>query len=495
MQNHGIIVAADAPSLIDERSAWLATTVRAAMEAAASGAAVAEANPAGMNPERARALIDTIAPALRGLLAGDGPFRMVTFDASPLAATFTASPAGRSVVLGGPMTPDQIVYAGSWPLLFDVPPEIAPDDVGAKLGARLAAHAASHGALPIVVIVPGLGLFAAGDTWEQASTARHVYLDSLRVARGAIALGGHRPLADDERTFIEAWEAETYRKGVAAGTPSTGRVAGKVAIVTGAAQGFGLAIAADLVAEGAHVVLADLNAGLAESNARDLEARYGAGRASAVAMNVMDEQSVADGFHATVARYGGLDLLVSNAGVLRAGGVTSQPVADFDLVTKVNYRGYFLGVRFAAPIMARQHRVRPESWSDIVEINSKSGLVGSSRNSAYAGSKFGGLGLTQSFALELVGDGIKVNAICPGNFLDGPLWADPETGLFVQYLREGKVPGARTLDDVRRFYESRVPMGRGCTPADVLVALYYLVAQRYETGQALPVTGGQVMLS
>ena len=170
MQNHGIIVAADAPSQVDERSAWLATTVHAAMEAAASRAAVAEADPAGMDPDRARALVDAIAPALRGLLAGDGPFRMVTFDASPLAATFTASPAGRSVVLGGPMTPDQIVYTGSWPLLFDVPPEIAPDDVGAQLGARLAAHAASHGALPIVVIVPGLGLFAAGDTWEQAST-------------------------------------------------------------------------------------------------------------------------------------------------------------------------------------------------------------------------------------------------------------------------------------------------------------------------------------
>ena len=495
MQNHGIVVAADAPSRVDERSAWLATTVRAALHASAAREAVAGAAPAGTDPDRARALVDAIAPALRGLLAGDGPLRVVTFDASPLAATFTASPAGRSVVLGGPMTPDQIVYAGSWPLLLDVPSELSPDDASALLGARLVAHAAAHVALPIVVIVPGLGLFAAGDTWEQASTARHVCLDSLRVAQGAIALGGVRPLADHERAFIEAWEAEAYRKGVAAGTPPTGRVAGKVALVTGAAQGFGLAIAADLVAEGAHVVLADLNAVLAESNARELEARYGAGRASAVAMDVMDEQSVADGFHATVVRYGGLDVLVSNAGVLRAGGVTSQPVADFDLVTKVNYRGYFLGVRFAAPIMARQHRVKPESWSDIVEINSKSGLVGSSRNSAYAGSKFGGLGLTQSFALELVGDGIKVNAICPGNFLDGPLWADPETGLFVQYLREGKVPGARTLDDVRRFYESRVPMGRGCTPADVLVALYYLVAQRYETGQALPVTGGQVMLS
>jgi rhamnose utilization protein RhaD (predicted bifunctional aldolase and dehydrogenase)/NAD(P)-dependent dehydrogenase (short-subunit alcohol dehydrogenase family) len=499
MQNHGIIVAADRPSEIDERSAWLVETVRAAMDAppAGDGSASGEATatPAAIEADRARLLVDAIGPSLRGLLAGDNTFRVVAFDGAPLAAAFTATTAGRGVVLGGPLTPDQIVYTGSWPLLLDLPPEIAPDHVASLLRERLAAHVASRGSLPIVVVVPGLGLFAAGDTWDQASTARHVYLDSLRVARGAIALGGVRALADGERAFIEAWEAEAYRKGVAAGAPPTGRVAGKVALVTGAAQGFGLAIAADLVAEGAHVVLADVNAALAEANARDLEVRYGPGRATAVAMNVMDEQSVADGFHATVVRYGGLDLLVSNAGVLRAGGVMSQPVADFDLVTKVNYRGYFLGVRFAAPIMARQHHVRPDAWSDIVEINSKSGLVGSSRNSAYAGSKFGGIGLTQSFALELVGDGIKVNAICPGNFLDGPLWADPDSGLFVQYLREGKVRGAKTIDDVRHFYEARVPMGRGCTPADVLVALYYLVAQRYETGQALPVTGGQVMLS
>ncbi len=499
MQNHGIIVAADRPSEIDERSAWLVETLRAAMDAAQTGdesaPGEATATPAAIESDRARLLVDAMAPSLRGLLAGGSAFRVVTFDDAPLAGAFTATTAGRGAVLGGPLTPDQIVYTGSWPLLLDLPTEIAPADVASLLRERLVAHVASRGSLPIVVVVPGLGLFACGDTWDQASTARYVYLDSLRVARGAIALGGVRALADGERAFIEAWEAEAYRKGVAAGAAPTGRVAGKVALVTGAAQGFGLAIAADLVAEGAHVVLADVNAALAEANARDLEERYGPGRASAVAMNVMDEQSVADGFHATVVRYGGLDLLVSNAGVLRAGGVTSQPVADFDLVTKVNYRGYFLGVRFAAPIMARQHHVKPDAWSDIVEINSKSGLVGSSRNSAYAGSKFGGIGLTQSFALELVGDGIKVNAICPGNFLDGPLWADPDSGLFVQYLREGKVPGARTIDDVRHFYEARVPMGRGCTPADVLVALYYLVAQQYETGQALPVTGGQVMLS
>ncbi|MBL7040727.1 MAG: SDR family oxidoreductase, partial [Pirellulaceae bacterium] len=149
----------------------------------------------------------------------------------------------------------------------------------------------------------------------------------------------------------------------------------------------------------------------------------------------------------------------------------------------------------AAPIFATQHKANSACMSDIIQINSKSGLVGSNRNAAYAGSKFGGIGLTQSFALELIAEGIKVKSICPGNLLDGPLWSDPESGLFVQYLRTGKVPGAKAIDDVRRAYEAKVPMGRGCTTADVMKAIYYLIEQQYETGQALPVTGGQVMLS
>ena len=132
--------------------------------------------------------------------------------------------------------------------------------------------------------------------------------------------------------------------------------------------------------------------------------------------------------------------------------------------------------------------------SDIIQINSKSGLAGSNRNFAYAGAKFGGIGLVQSFALELVGEGIKVNAVCPGNFFEGPLWADAEKGLFVQYLNAGKVKGAKTVEDVKRYYESRVPMNRGCRVPDVARAILYIMEQEYETGQAVPVTGGQEML-
>lgn len=132
--------------------------------------------------------------------------------------------------------------------------------------------------------------------------------------------------------------------------------------------------------------------------------------------------------------------------------------------------------------------------ADVIQINSKSGLSGSRRNFAYAGGKFGGIGLTQSFALELAPDRIKVNSVCPGNFYDGPLWSDPETGLFVQYLNAGKVPGAKTVDDVKQFYLNQTPIQRGCTVKDVVKGVIYLIDQEFETGQALPVTGGQIML-
>ena len=354
-------------------------------------------------------------------------------------------------------------------------------------------------------LVAGLAPTLRGLLGEGRSLPRLSFSDG-DVAPGPGNLVLSAAEADDPSTAVDAYRVQTGAAPERVVVPGAGaflvdrsqpagRVGGRVALVTGAAQGFGLAIAEGLVTEGAFVVLADLNIALAEANARRLSDEAGDDRAIAIRMDVTDETSVTGGVAAIVRRFGGLDLVVSNAGVLRAAGVITQPVADFDLVTRVNYRGYFIVVKHTAPVMARQHQANAEWWGDIIEINSKSGLQGSSRNSAYAGSKFGGIGLTQSFALELVGDGIKVNAICPGNFLDGPLWSDPQNGLFVQYLREGKVPGAKTVNDVRHAYEAKVPMGRGCNPADVLEALLYLVAQQYETGQALPVTGGQVMLS
>ena len=269
-----------------------------------------------------------------------------------------------------------------------------------------------------------------------------------------------------------------------------GRLAGKISIVTGAAQGFGKGIAEELYKEGATVVIADMNVPLAEQVAQELGER-----ACAIAVNVADEESVAHMVAETVERYGGLDLMLSNAGVVRSGPIAQMEKKDFDFVTNINYTGFFLCAKYAAIIMQAQHEADPDAMFDIITLNSKSGLEGSNKNFAYAGSKFGGIGLTQSFALELCAYNIKVNAVCPGNFLDGPLWSDPERGLFVQYLKAGKVPGAKTVEDVRRYYEAKVPMNRGCLPLDVARAVMYCVEQKYETGQAIPVTGGQVMLN
>ena len=269
-----------------------------------------------------------------------------------------------------------------------------------------------------------------------------------------------------------------------------GRLNGKIVIVTGAAQGFGKGIAEEMYKEGASVVIADLNAALAQEVAQALGER-----AVSVAVNVADEESVAQMVQQTVEHFGGVDVLVNNAGIVRSGPLEKLEKDDFDLVTQVNYTAYFLCTKYVSAIMKAQHAADPDWFGDIIAVNSKSGLEGSNKNFAYAGSKFGGIGLTQSFALELCPYNIKVNSVCPGNYLDGPLWCDPEKGLFVQYLHAGKVPGAKTVEDVKRFYEAKVPMNRGCFPVDVARAIFYAIEQKYETGQALPVTGGQVMLN
>ena len=489
MANHGLVVSGETPDEIRAHTDWLFQELERMLEPTRS------MEPFGvvltLDAVRARELVNTIAPALRALLSSGEALKVVTLDDSPSTMRLAGGSDGEALTALGPLCPDQIVYCKSFPLWFE---DTASGDPVERLTHAVGEYRRQYQTLPNVVLVKGLGLFAAGDTWAAADAVRQVYKDAIDVMAGAAGLGGVQCLGGRLRRFIEDWEVESYRREVASSGHRAGRVAGKVALVTGAAQGFGLQIAQDLVAQGAHVAMADVNDAGARAAAGALSQESGEGRAIGLQVDVADAASVDELIHQVVRAYGGLDLLVSNAGVLRAASVKTQAERDFDLSTAVNYKGYFLCVQKAVPVMAIPRRVRPGYWSDIVQINSKSGLAGSEKNFAYAGSKFGGVGLTQSFALELVADGIKVNSVCPGNLLDGPLWSDPQTGLFVQYLNAGKVPGAQTLDDVKKYYTDKVPMRRGCTTADVMKAVYYLVEQDYETGQALPVTGGQVML-
>lgn len=286
------------------------------------------------------------------------------------------------------------------------------------------------------------------------------------------------------------------------GTTNAPKVAGragvvnnKVCVVTGGAQGFGEGIVRELIKHGALVFIADMNVAGAKKLAIELNKQEGRTVAFGISVNVTDEASVKNMVDEMVKTVGGIDLFISNAGVLKAGSVKEMTLKDFEFVTDVNYIGFFLCTKHVAPVMEAMNQPHGNYFTDIISISSKSALEGSNKNGAYAGSKFGSVGLVQSFAKELVADNTKVNTVCPGNFFDGPLWSDPEKGLFVQYLNTGKVPGAKTIDDVKHHYEAQVPMNRGCDGEDVTKAILYAVEQKYETGQAIPVTGGQVMLN
>lgn len=413
-------------------------------------------------------IIAKFAPKLRSWLSSDG-------------RRLTVTSSNSFDVAKGPLTPDHVVYAKSFALFSDQLNRTEVDNFE-KL----------HKYKPLVVSVPKKVTFCAGETLKDAMTCLELAQDAALVEKLTGACGGANYLNPSQRSFIENWEVESYRKKIA--SSSGGRLAGKIVAITGAAQGFGLGIACELAKEAATIAVCDINIEGAKKASQEIQSLTG-NKYSAfpITGNIADEISVEKMLHEIVKLCGGIDVFVANAGVLKAGSVKTLNKKDWDFVTAVNYSGYFLCAKYASIIMSIQN-TEGGDFSDIIQINSKSGLVGSSKNAAYSGGKFGGIGLTESFALELIEDKIKVNSICPGNFYEGPLWSDPVNGLFIQYLKSGKVPGAKTVKDVKKFYEAKVPMGRGCYPSDVAKAIIYCVEQKYETGQAIPVTGGQVML-
>lgn len=259
------------------------------------------------------------------------------------------------------------------------------------------------------------------------------------------------------------------------------RLAGKVAMITGAAQGLGAALAERLAKEGCGVAVVDLNSAGAQELADKLSEVYGT-TCIGLGCDVTKEEQVAATFDAAKSNYDKLDIVVSNAGILMSGEITEFDVAKWAKVVEVNLVGYMVVTKYAARTMI------PQGSGSIIQINSKSGKNGSSKNSAYAASKFGGIGLTQSLALELAPHNIRVNSICPGNLLDSPLWVN---SLYEQYAKRWNI----TVEQVRQKYIDKVPMKRGCTYEDVAGMMVYLATDEsaYVTGQALSVDGGQTM--
>ncbi len=251
---------------------------------------------------------------------------------------------------------------------------------------------------------------------------------------------------------------------------------GKVAVVTGASQGLGEALAKRLDAEGCKVAVCDINFEGAKAVADQLK------DAMALAVDVTKFDQLKEAADAVVAKWGTIDILVSNAAIVKSGDIFSLSPEAFKLVTDINLNGYFNTVKAFAPIMLEKKS------GSIIQINSKSGKKGSYKNGAYAGSKFGGVGLTQSLALEFAESGVRVNSICPGNLLNSPLWVN---SLFKQYAQNQNT----TEEKIREKYINQVPMKRSCEYIDIENVMVFLASDysSYMTGQAINVTGGQQM--
>ena len=251
---------------------------------------------------------------------------------------------------------------------------------------------------------------------------------------------------------------------------------GKVAVVTGASQGLGEALAKRLDSEGCFVAVCDINYEGAKAVAEKLK------NAIAIAVDVTKYAELELAAKTVIEKWGKVDILISNAAIVKSGDIFNLTPEAFALVTNINLNGYFNTVKAFAPYM-----LEAKSGS-IIQINSKSGRKGSFKNGAYASSKFGGVGLTQSLALEFAESGVRVNCICPGNLLNSPLWVN---SLFKQYAQNQGI----SEEAVREKYINQVPMKRSCEYEDIENAMLFLASDfsSYMTGQAINVTGGQQM--
>ncbi|AGK81688.1 bifunctional rhamnulose-1-phosphate aldolase/short-chain dehydrogenase [Streptomyces microflavus] len=436
--------------------------------------------------ERAAAL----APHIRALASQDRP-QVGHFDDSPAVLDFLARTEHPRLAALGTSCPDHFLRTKVRPLLLDLPPTTQPADAIARLGElhtaygeEYAAYYTRHaepgsppmrGADPAIVLIPGIGMFSFGKDKQTARVAGEFYLNAINVMRGAEAVSAYAPIEEAEKFRIEYWELEEAKLRR---MPKAKPLATRVALVTGAGSGIGRAIAHRLVAEGACVVVADLDAASGAAVAEELG---GPDKAVAVPVDVTSEAQVVDAFKAAALAFGGVDLVVNNAGISISKPLLETTVRDWDLQHDIMARGSFLVSREAARMMRDQ-----KLGGDIVYITSKNAVFAGPNNIAYSATKADQAHQVRLLAAELGEHGIRVNGVNPDGVVRG-------SGIFAGgWGAQRAATYGIEEEELGEFYARRTLLKREVLPEHVAGAVFALTGGdlTHTTGLHIPVDAG-----
>ena len=489
---HGITAWGDSSDECEENSRWVIDVAQAYIDE--HGAP----NPFGSARDGYAALPDTerlakaaaLAPAIRGIASRDRPM-VGHFTDDPRVLEFLSREKLAALAELGTSCPDHFLRTKVRPLVLDLPATASVDDSLARLAQLHEAYRAGYtayytayadaaspairGADPAIVLVPGVGMFSYGATKHTARVAGEFYLNAINVMRGAEAISTYTPISDAEKFRIEYWsleEAKLQRM------PKPKSHQGRIALVTGAASGIGKAIATRLAAEGACVVIADLDLARSQAAAAELGTTD---VAVGVAVDVSDAAAVRAAVDAAVLAFGGLDLVVNNAGLSIARSLLDTTEAEWDLLHDVMAKGSFLVSKAAARVLMDQ-----KMGGDIIYISSKNSVFAGPDNLAYSAAKADQSHQVRLLAAELGGHGIRVNGINPDGVVRG-------SGIFASGWGANRAQTYGVAEeDLGQFYANRTILKREVVPENVADAVYVLTGPELSrtTGLHIPVDSG-----